>query len=397
MVNEIKVFEKPVGFRDLLPETVLKKRLIEDKLQNLFSQWGYQEILTPTLEYEETVGKASRITGNRMFKLLDKQGQTLVLRPDMTAPIARVVSSLMQNSPLPKRISYHTNVFRAQENEAGRVAEFFQSGVELIGEGTPDADAEILAIACQTLKKLELGSFKLVVGHVGFINALLEEWISEPDQRDELKLLLANKNIVGFQEMINRTVKSTAGKELLLAISNYQGDAVKLKTLLEGSRAVAVQTALNNLLDIWNLLKIYGLTNNVFFDLALVPHLDYYTGMVFEGIAENSSFPVCSGGRYDTLLDSFNNSNQAIGFALKINRLLDILKQSEFLEKELRIYYDLDHREEALRFAYRKRSEGFEVVQTYRVTVQELNQLQEPNQNVETVYFVSGEGDTFAK
>jgi len=96
----------------------------------------------------------------------------------MTAPIARVVSSLMQNSPLPKRISYHTNVFRAQENEAGRVAEFFQSGVELIGEGTPDADAEILAIACQTLKKLELGSFKLVVGHVGFINALLESLIN---------------------------------------------------------------------------------------------------------------------------------------------------------------------------------------------------------------------------
>lgn len=130
-------FEKPTGFRDFPPSLAAKKRAVEERIHRCFERWGYQEVITPTLEYHDTVGRASAIPEEKLFKLIDREGKTLVLRPDQTAPIARVVGSVLREVPVPLRLLYHGSVFRAQERSAGRNAEFFQSGVELVGRLRP--------------------------------------------------------------------------------------------------------------------------------------------------------------------------------------------------------------------------------------------------------------------
>ena len=164
-LSKPKVFEKPGGVKDYLPEAVQKLRTIEWNVLACMKSWGYRQIMTPTLEYYETVGAASSIVNEKLFKLLDKRGTTLVLRSEMTAPIARVVSSLLKEEPLPLRLSHHSNVFRAIEEEAGREAEFFQTGVELVGDGTADADAEVIALAVACLKAAGVTHFKITLYH----------------------------------------------------------------------------------------------------------------------------------------------------------------------------------------------------------------------------------------
>ncbi|MEX2104211.1 MAG: ATP phosphoribosyltransferase regulatory subunit, partial [Bacilli bacterium] len=185
-----RVFEKPLGMRDLLPETVLYKRQLEHSIQQCLRRWGYEEIVTPTLEYYDTIGEASLIEEDKLFKLLDRGGNTLVLRPDMTAPIARVISSILRNEPLPLRLSYHGNVFRAQEKEAGRHAEFFQSGVELIGDGSAEADAEIVALAVDCLRQAGVKDFRIALGSMAYVDRLFAEVISNKEDEDQLKQYL---------------------------------------------------------------------------------------------------------------------------------------------------------------------------------------------------------------
>lgn len=174
-MSKPKGFEKPIGFRDYLPHAVSKLRKIENDVLNCMNQWGYSQIMTPTLEYYDTVGVASSTSDQKLYKLLNNRGQALVLRSEMTAPVARVVSSLLKDEPLPLRLSYHANVFRAIEEEAGREAEFYQTGVELVGDDSPEADAEVVALAIESLKAAGVQTFKIAMGHVGFLNGLFQE------------------------------------------------------------------------------------------------------------------------------------------------------------------------------------------------------------------------------
>jgi len=394
-MRKIKTFEKPIGFRDILPEIASKKRVMENKLQALFSKWGYQEMQTTTLEYIDVVGKASAISDNKMFKLLDRQGNTLVLRPDMTAPIARAVSSVIRDQEWPIRISYHSNVFRAQEHEAGRAAEFFQSGIELIGEGVPDADAEILALAIESLKKLEIGNFRLVIGHTSYLNGILEEWVNEKQTRESLRLFLTERNVVGYRELVKENINNQQAKDALLALLNLQGDASILEVASSNTNSQLAKQSVEECLAVYNLLKMYGVEEHISFDFTFVPHLEYYTGMVFEGTVEEIGFPVCSGGRYNSLLDAFDNPKAATGFALNIDRILDVSKIDSLTTNKLKVIYNIEHQEEALSYVVKLRSESDNIVETHRVEYEEdkrmfVNQAEEQN-DTEYLFFLGEE------
>ncbi|MFT9487261.1 MAG: ATP phosphoribosyltransferase regulatory subunit [Tepidibacillus sp.] len=366
-MGKLQSFEKPIGFRDLLPNITAKKRWMENQLQGLFHRWGYQEIVTPTLEYDETVGKASAIPSNKTFKLLDRLGHTLVLRPDMTAPIGRVVSSLLKNQDLPYRISYHSNVFRAQEHEAGRAAEFYQSGVELIGEGTPDADAEVLVLAIESLKQVKVGAFRLVIGHTGFLQGVLAEWVTDQEVQTKMREALSEKNMVGYQQLVDEFVDSEKGQKVLQSLLSFQGDGAMLEQALNIAVSYQAKQAIGELVEIWKLLKLYDVETYITFDLTLVPHLDYYTGMVFEGTTERIGFPILSGGRYDTLLKAFDNSLAATGFALHMDRILDVSEVQLPTERRIKVIYDQAHRDQALSYAFKLRREEQIMVETHRI------------------------------
>ena len=159
----IRMFEKPLGMRDDFPFIAKKKAELRDKGIRTMQQAGYDLLQTPTLEYYETIGKISAISDNQLFKLLDSQGQTLVLRPDVTSPIARIAASKLLKEKMPVRLGYYSNVFRAQKREGGRPAEFEQMGVELIGDDSLYADAEVIILASDILKKLEVESGRIVI------------------------------------------------------------------------------------------------------------------------------------------------------------------------------------------------------------------------------------------
>lgn len=197
----IQMFEKPLGMRDDFPFIAKKKAELRSNGTAIIQQAGYDLLQTPTLEYYETIGKISAIADNALFKLLDSQGETLVLRPDMTSPIARVAASKLLKEKMPVRLGYYSNVFRAQKREGGRPAEFEQMGVELIGDDSLYADAEVIILAWNVLKNLDIKSSRFVIGHTQLLQLILEDFGLDQEQIEKVHSAFVSKNSVGFESL----------------------------------------------------------------------------------------------------------------------------------------------------------------------------------------------------
>lgn len=351
-------FEKPLGMRDVLPELVRKKQHVTERILRVFDRWGYATIETPTLEYFDTVGGLSPTIENKMFKLLDRSGRSLVLRPDFTAPIARVVASLLKEEPFPIRLSYQGPVYRAQETEGGRDAEFPEVGVELIGEEAPDADAEVIALACAALLEVQIPAFKIAIGHIGLLNALYEEMM-EKELAHKLRHALHQKDYVGYRTLVENGPFTPAEKEVLLSVRTWRGDFNQLSRLKGELNSARVSKAADDLLELFTCLQLYNVTDALIFDLSLVSDRAYYTGVFFEMYAAGLGFPLGSGGRYDHLLGQFGRPAPATGFTLKVDRLLEASRLNwPEQAKHVLITYTVSQREEAVRLAEERRRNG---------------------------------------
>lgn len=351
------VFEKPLGMRDILPGDVERKEEILAQILQVVKRWGYEQIETPTLEFYDTVGGVSSTLEQKLFKLLDRSGRSLVLRPDMTTPIARVVGSLLKDQSFPLRLAYQGNVFRAQENEAGKDAEFPEVGVELIGEAAPDADAEVIVLAIESLRATGVESFTLAIGHVGFVHSLLSFYFPD-EQVQQLKKLLSRKNYVGFQQFVEHSSLEEKEKQQVLALLELQGGCEILSKAMELGLPRVLEEPINELKELWQVLEIYGVTNELLLDLSLLKEMDYYTSILFEGYARSLGFPICDGGRYDHLLERFGRPAPAIGFSLKLDRVIEVSGvQLKKKEKPIRLLYSRAERLEAIRLALQLREQ----------------------------------------
>lgn len=354
-----KVFEKPTGVKDYLPLALTKLRRIELDVLECMRRWGYEQIMTPTIEYYDTVGVASATSDQKLFKLLDQRGNTIVLRSDMTAPIARVAGSLLRDEPLPLRLSYHANVFRAFEEEAGREAEFYQTGVELIGDPAPEADAEVIALAIASLKAAGVPAFQIAIGHVGFLNGLFEETLpGRIEEQEALKHCLLQRDHVGYRDILRRLSLDDVWQRELEGILRLRGGDEVCRQALELSANTGAQAAIRHLCEVWDVLAAYGVQEHVLIDLTMIGDFSYYTGMTFEGYASHLGFPVCSGGRYDNLLAQFGRPAPATGFALKTTRILEVVDQTAGQSGRTLIVYEPSQRQQALAAAERRRVLG---------------------------------------
>ncbi|WP_100488869.1 ATP phosphoribosyltransferase regulatory subunit [Sporolactobacillus pectinivorans] len=362
------MFEKPLGLRDLLPQA---QRAIA-KLENIFRQelqrWGYDFLQTPALEYAETVGRASAIEDSQLFKFLDVEGHPVVLRPDMTTPIARIAASSLRRDPLPLRLAYTTALYRSQKKGGGHPSEFEQTGAELIGDATPYADVEVISLMIALLKKTGLGSIRLAVGHVGFVNALFYDIVKDKNTVKQLRNLLYNKNDVRFHEYVaSLGLPNHAVWKLNAFIDsrrlNNDETLDYLQSMTAGS-AIPVHSYYQNIVELMDLLKIDHLDGKIDLDITLVPHLNYYTGFVFQGFGGDLGFPVASGGRYDDLLAQFERPCPATGFGIRLDRLMSAMHKAE-LQTEPRkqaVIYDRENAGRALHFANQEREKGYAVV-----------------------------------
>jgi ATP phosphoribosyltransferase regulatory subunit len=317
----------PYGTKDFLPREAQRKRAAENALAALFARWGYDEVVTPTFEYLETLTAAGGDSAENMFRFFDKNNAILALRPDMTAPIARMAATRFRESSPPLRLFYLANVFRHEQAQAGRQCEFYQAGVELLGAGGPMADAEVVALAVEALREAGLKDFQLGLGQVQFINGILaESGLSAAEQR-RVKSCMVNRDLVGLDASLTGSTLPAATKKLIREIpllhggDKMVGEAYKLVT------SDVSREALENLADIRRLLVGYGVEQYVNFDLGLIRDLDYYTGMVFEGYTAGLGFPLCGGGRYDNMVAAFGAGCPATGFAMGIERVLLALER----------------------------------------------------------------------
>ncbi|MBU8770906.1 ATP phosphoribosyltransferase regulatory subunit [Cytobacillus oceanisediminis] len=361
-MSRLFMFEKPLGMRDTLPDLYERKAAVRSSIQDEMKRWGYQFIETPALEYYETVGAASAILDQQLFKLLDQQGHTLVLRPDMTAPIARVAASRLLKDELPIRLAYSANVYRAQQREGGRPAEFEQIGVECIGDHTISADGEGMAMMISALKEAGLQNFQLSAGHIGFVRDFFQQILGTEERVENLTRFLYEKNYVGYREHVKSLALSSIDKQRLLDFLKLRGGEEVIEIaygLLENGTG---KKALAELEQLWGIMQDYGQEGTVKFDLTLVSHMSYYTGILFEVYAENVGFPIGNGGRYDLLLQKFGKDTGATGFAIRMDRLLEALEDSNAAEPVYCVLYSPERRKEAFDFAKKERSAGKKVV-----------------------------------
>lgn len=320
----------PSGTRDVLPGEAKKRRVLENKIVEIFEKQGYQEVATPTVEFFDTLAfDLGEEVGNDLYRLFDRDGRLLVLRPDMTTPIARLVSTRMRDFPLPLRLFYLANVFRYESPQAGRLREFCQAGVELIGIDGPKADAEIIALAVETLYLTGLKGFQINLGETRVINGIIEETNLLEDEVRFLKALMAKKDLVGLEEFMEQKQIVPEKKEMVLKISNLHGGLEVLGETRRWTSNAKVLQAIDYLEQVWSYLVNKQVDNFVKIDLGIFRSFEYYTGMVFEGYVNGLGFPLCGGGRYDNLLAKFDYPCPATGFALGLERLILALdKQS---------------------------------------------------------------------
>ncbi|MEW8958127.1 MAG: ATP phosphoribosyltransferase regulatory subunit [Moorella sp. (in: firmicutes)] len=313
----------PAGVRDLLPPEAAALRELEEELVAFFKGWGYREVLTPTFEFVETfqAGSPAGEEGS-LYKFIDREGRVLALRPEMTAPIARLVATSLKREAVPLRLCYRAGVFRYEEPRAGRLREFHQAGVELIGVGGEAADAEIIALAVETLLKAGLQEFRIGIGQVAVTKGVLQDLALPPEAVARVKGALAGKDLVGLGRLIDEyNLRGRKRRHLELLATLHGG-----KEALEEARANFDQggatAALAGLERVWEALAACGLEKWLFIDLGILRDFDYYTGIVFEGYVPGLGAPVCGGGRYDDLLGRFGYPCPATGFAVGLERLL---------------------------------------------------------------------------
>ncbi|NLK50955.1 MAG: ATP phosphoribosyltransferase regulatory subunit [Syntrophomonadaceae bacterium] len=313
----------PAGTRDLLPGEARRRRELEADLAKTFQRWNYQEVVTPTLEYYETLAvDLGEEVESELYRLLDRDGRLLVLRPDMTTPIARMVATRLRHYPLPLRLFYLANVFRYESPQTGRLREFGQAGVELIGKAGAEADAEIIALTVETLRVAGLRDFQLCLGEIQLINGVLEDLALPEAVVPSLKQALTRKDLVGLEELLLQNQVPAAKREMVMGIFRLQGGPSVLNEARQLTANKRAGAALDYLQQVWNCLVDLNVELSVHLDLGLVRGFEYYTGIVFEGYSANLGYPLCGGGRYDNLLGHYDYPCPATGFAVGLERLI---------------------------------------------------------------------------
>ena len=320
-------FRLPEGVRDILPDECERLDALEARLRGKFAAAGFRFVRSAGLEYYDTyAGIRSAVGQEKMFKLTDKDGRLIVLRPDMTLACARIAATKLRAESA--RLCYFTDVydFSAGGNSDREV---FQAGVELFGEGGAEADAAVISFAAECLREAGLQEFIIDVGHVGFYKGLLEGSGLSEAAAEEIRGYINAKDAVNTEIALRRTGASARAPAAILALPSLFGDVSVLeraKSLTDNEMALS---ALSRLGEVYACLKARGAEKYVSFDLGTVKSLSYYSGIVFTGLAEGVGAPVLSGGRYDGLCGQFGRELPAVGFALGMMRVLRALEKKE--------------------------------------------------------------------
>ncbi|MBQ8002232.1 MAG: ATP phosphoribosyltransferase regulatory subunit [Clostridia bacterium] len=385
----------PAGVGDIYGKDCLLKAHTTDSIREVCQQFGYGEIQTPAFEYLEVFGDDMSIPSDESIKFIDTSGKVLVLRPDFTTSISRAVASHLSDKPLPLRLWYSGNVYRSGETyKSAKKKEFAQSGVELIGANTPNADAEVIALTITALLRAGLEDFQLELSHSDFLQGIIEDCKLSEDDADTLRSLLDKKFSIGIEEFCDNHAITGTNREILSEISLFFGDCEEVLAkythapLNEKSAA-----AIADLNSVYNILKAFKMEKYITVDLGQVRSFRYYTGVIFRALTTASAFPICGGGRYNTLGRRFDLDLPATGVAFWIDRISDAICRMENkldlkTEADAIIFSKEENLSEAYHLASSLRSKGKKVILDVCNLSKEEAQHSAEIRNIRNVYFV---------
>ena len=367
------LYYTPEGVRDIYNEDCERKQILERKLLNVLKTYGYHPIQTPTFEFFDVFNLEYGSRSSRdLYKFFDREGNTLVLRPDITPSIARCAATCFQEESIPLRFSYTGNTFLNNSSHQGRLKERTQLGAELIGEDSVDADAEMIALSAKLLQTAGLSRFVISIGHVRFLAGLLEAAGIEDKERETIYEFLLNRNYDALLSDMKSRDLSADLMDLFDLLTQSVSDIQILKEALSKAEAYPeIAYAIRRLIRLDELLDIYGVKRFVTYELAMISGLDYYTGIIFGGYTYGSGEAVVKGGRYDRLLSAFGKDAPSTGFVVMIDQLLAALSKQHLSIPVNRnrkwILYDAEHTRIACQEANALRERG-ETVELMPVT-----------------------------
>ena len=331
----MKQIEIPAGMKDTILQECEKKRILQNKIESIFESYGYQEIITPTIEFYKTYENSfESLNSSDLYKFFDENGDILALRMDMTVPIARVCASKFKDMKPPFRFRYTSNVFKVRQKFAGKRSEVSDCGVELIGLDEK-SDAQVLVLALDVMKDFK--EYTLEIGNVKFFQAACNVLRLNEYEKNVLAKLIDQKSMVDLKEYLSSLYLSENIIDFFMELPFLCGSVDVLDKAYQYCFDDSLKKVLDSMKSCISILQDIGYADHITVDLGKVPHLDYYTGIIFEGYVAGVGISVLSGGRYDQLLSKFGRDLPAIGFSVKLDPLVGQIELEE--KKVISIYY----------------------------------------------------------
>ena len=324
----------PEGTKDLLFGECIVRRDIENTLMGLFRSRGYSETITPGLEFYDVFNLNSRyFPQENLYKLTDSKGRLLVMRPDNTMPIARIVATRLRDADLPLKLCYVQPVYTTEPSLKGRSDEVVQTGIELIGSQLKMADLEVISTAVDSLGSFGM-EFSLELGHIGIFKELVGKLEASDKDKESIRKLIENKNFPALNDMLDSFGSSPVITALKKLPALFGGEEVfeKAEELMPDEN---IKHILDELREIYaDASELCGSDGSIYVDLGLVNKTDYYTGLIIKGYLQGHGEEVLSGGRYDKLISEFGYDVPAVGFAVNVNAVAKLMEKSDVLPAE---------------------------------------------------------------
>jgi ATP phosphoribosyltransferase regulatory subunit len=356
----------PEGTKDLLFDECSEKIRIEGLLRESYISCGFVDIITPTLEFYDVFnGDHTTIAQEKMFKLFDNHGRIMVLRPDVTTPIARVTATKLNEASFPIRFCYTSNVFRVNESMFGKANEITQSGVEIIGVNSVKADAEMIITGINALRNCGLEDFKVEIGQAEFFKSLVDELNVDDECKESIRRYVEDKNFITLEHFLRDKIKDYSEYKLraLREMPKLFGKIEVVEKARKLTSNPDALEALDNIMQVCSLIEKAGLGSYITIDLGMVQNMDYYSGIIFRAFTFGSGSYILSGGRYDDLIKTFGRDLPAIGFAIDIDSLMSALESRGFTnskkEKKIILFYTEELSNKAFQLSNFLRENGY--------------------------------------
>lgn len=325
-----RLLHTPEGVRDIYGREYASKQMVQKLFGEKLYSYGYQNIQTPTFEFFDVFSREIGTTPSKeLYKFFDKEGNTLVLRPDFTPSIARCAAKYFMDETIPLRFCYSGNNFINTSDLQGKLKETTQMGAELIGDASPEADAEMIALLVEALCNSGLREFQISVGQIEYFKGLCAEAELDEETEFALREYISNRNEFGAQELLLDKNIPAKTIEALLNVNSLFGSCEVLDRALEHINNMRSCKAIERLQEVYKLLKIYGVEQYISFDLAMVSKYNYYTGVIFSAYTYQAGSAIAKGGRYDNLLEKFGKYAPATGFVVMIDELVTALTRQK--------------------------------------------------------------------